>query len=231
MFELMLPRLKRQVGKKLLIGDNLSSHISMAVIDSCKKNNIEFVCLPPNSTHKLQPLDVGVFAPLKKTWREVLTAHKLKHPKAASIDKSDFPQLMKTLLEKANPGRHLPKAFAECGLHPVSKEAAFKNIPHRAMVMDDDEVDQLMRSTLGEKLEELRGVSGGEKRRPRGKKVEPGKSYTADTDDDSEDSEGGEEDEDGEAGAESKDSEVDDVDADVEVPSCVVKKNSCFNFL
>ena len=46
-FELLLPKLKRQVGKKLLIGDNLSSHLSMAVIEACKKNNIAFVCLPP----------------------------------------------------------------------------------------------------------------------------------------------------------------------------------------
>jgi len=46
-FELLLPKLKRQVGKKLLIGDNLSSHHSMAVIEACKKNNIAFVCLPP----------------------------------------------------------------------------------------------------------------------------------------------------------------------------------------
>jgi hypothetical protein len=79
-FDVMLPRLKRKVGKKLIIGDNLSSHLSPAVIDACRENNIAFVCLPANSTDKLQPLDVGVFGPLKAAWRSVLTVYKQKHP-------------------------------------------------------------------------------------------------------------------------------------------------------
>ena len=41
-----------------MIGDNLSSHISEAVICKCAKYHIKFVCLPPNSTHLSQPLDV-----------------------------------------------------------------------------------------------------------------------------------------------------------------------------
>jgi hypothetical protein len=48
-------------GKKLLICDNLSSHVSLEVISLCRENNIEYVCLPPNSTDKMQPLDVGIF--------------------------------------------------------------------------------------------------------------------------------------------------------------------------
>ena len=48
---LLLPRLKRQEGKKVMIGDNLSSHISQQVLQKCEENNISFVALPPNSTH------------------------------------------------------------------------------------------------------------------------------------------------------------------------------------
>jgi hypothetical protein len=56
-FELMLPKLKR-TGNKLLLGDNLASHISPTAIQACKANNISFLCLPPNSTDKLQPLEL-----------------------------------------------------------------------------------------------------------------------------------------------------------------------------
>jgi len=35
-FELMLPILRRRLGRKLLIGDNLSSHLSVAVIEACR---------------------------------------------------------------------------------------------------------------------------------------------------------------------------------------------------
>lgn len=55
-------------AKKVLIGDNLSSHISPHIIEECNKNNIKFVLLPPNSTHYTQPLDVAFFRPLKIKW-------------------------------------------------------------------------------------------------------------------------------------------------------------------
>ncbi|CAK1598838.1 unnamed protein product [Parnassius mnemosyne] len=42
-FSLVLPTLRRQEGKKLLIGDNLSSHINMEVLKACKSHNIAFV--------------------------------------------------------------------------------------------------------------------------------------------------------------------------------------------
>jgi len=36
-FELCLPKLKRKPGRKVLVGDNLGSHLSPAVIQSCRK--------------------------------------------------------------------------------------------------------------------------------------------------------------------------------------------------
>lgn len=70
---LMLPILKRQEGTKVVIGDNLSSHISLEVLHLCEENSIKFIPLPPTATHLLQPLDVAFFHPLKSHWREVLT--------------------------------------------------------------------------------------------------------------------------------------------------------------
>jgi len=46
-----LPHAYRLPGRKLLIGDNLSSHFSPDVLKSCEENNIAFVCFSPNSTH------------------------------------------------------------------------------------------------------------------------------------------------------------------------------------
>jgi len=45
----------------VLLGDNLSSHYSLKVVELAKENNIYFAFLPANSTHLLQPLDVGLF--------------------------------------------------------------------------------------------------------------------------------------------------------------------------
>ena len=54
-----LPFCKRKSGRCVLIDDNLSSHFSPGIIKQCNKNNIAFCCLPPNSAHLCQPLDVS----------------------------------------------------------------------------------------------------------------------------------------------------------------------------
>ena len=96
------------------------------MIELCKQHNIQFVCLPPHSTDKMQPLDVGVFSSMKSGWRAILTAYKQKHP-----NKTEFPSLLKQLMDTVKPGRLLPKAFEKCGLYPVNQEKPMQRIPSR----------------------------------------------------------------------------------------------------
>ncbi|KAI5692806.1 hypothetical protein M8J75_001569 [Diaphorina citri] len=56
---MFLPHIRHEEGPTVVIGDNLSSHISVHVLDLCERHNIRFVCLPPHSTHLTQPLDVA----------------------------------------------------------------------------------------------------------------------------------------------------------------------------
>lgn len=51
--------------KILLLMDNHESHYSLEAVSYAKENRIVFVTFPPHCTHKLQPLDVGVFGPFK----------------------------------------------------------------------------------------------------------------------------------------------------------------------
>lgn len=48
-------------GPSALIGDNLASHINERVLRLCDEQNIKFICLPPNTTHISQPLDIAFF--------------------------------------------------------------------------------------------------------------------------------------------------------------------------
>lgn len=59
-----LPYFKKldENSTKVMIGDNISSHISPWIIDECK-NYIKFILIPPNSTLYIQPLDVAFFHP------------------------------------------------------------------------------------------------------------------------------------------------------------------------
>ncbi|CAG7786668.1 unnamed protein product [Allacma fusca] len=60
--------------KVLLILDNHSSHVCYDAVMYASKNNIEILTIPPHCTHKLQPLDVSFFGPLKSKYKGALTA-------------------------------------------------------------------------------------------------------------------------------------------------------------
>lgn len=79
----------------MLIGDNLASHLTVDVIDTCREHQIEFVCLPAHSTHAMQPLDVGVFGPMKGYWKEQLGKYRERRPKLSLLNKLHFPAMLK----------------------------------------------------------------------------------------------------------------------------------------
>ena len=72
----LLPIIKKQEGTKIIISDNLTFYMSVNVIKLCEYNSINFVCLPPNSSHSTHPLDVVYSKPLKSKWRDVLSRWK-----------------------------------------------------------------------------------------------------------------------------------------------------------
>ncbi|CAG7730882.1 unnamed protein product [Allacma fusca] len=77
----------------LLILDNHSSHISYLAVKYCMENNIELLTLPPHTTHKLQPLDVSFFSPLKT-----------KKPDRFAFDESEFyPELEDRTIAQEDP--------------------------------------------------------------------------------------------------------------------------------
>lgn len=49
--------------------DGHASHLSLPLCEFCNRNEIILVALPPNSTHIMQPIDVGVIFPLKSIWK------------------------------------------------------------------------------------------------------------------------------------------------------------------
>ena len=53
---------------RLLIIDGHESHDSIEFQQYCKDNKIITLCMPPHSSHLLQPLDLGCFSPLKKAY-------------------------------------------------------------------------------------------------------------------------------------------------------------------
>lgn len=57
-------------ARRLLLVDSHSNHINMKFIDYADRNRIILVVLPLHSTHRLQPLDVGIFSSLSNAYSQ-----------------------------------------------------------------------------------------------------------------------------------------------------------------
>ncbi|KAJ8939281.1 hypothetical protein NQ318_014929 [Aromia moschata] len=96
-FSILLPHVEatREAGDTVvLLGDNLASHFSPKVIEACRTSKIYISPFPANATHLMQPLDVAVFAPMKKKWREILDKWQRESRYPGCIPKEQFPVLL-----------------------------------------------------------------------------------------------------------------------------------------
>jgi len=95
--ECLVPQLNdiREPGEPaLLIFDGHSSHDSEEADKIAEENNIHFVRLPSHTTHKLQPLDVGLFGPMQAAWRKQCKEYTLK-----TLDVMPLAQVVREYLE------------------------------------------------------------------------------------------------------------------------------------
>ena len=67
--------------------------VSIELIDSAVQNEVDFLCLPAHTSHALQPLYVGVFSVVKKTWTNILKRFYLEKG-FQSILKTKFAELL-----------------------------------------------------------------------------------------------------------------------------------------
>lgn len=112
---------------KVIIGDNLASHMSHEAVELCAKHKIRYIFLPPNSTGLLQPFDVGVYGPVKRKWYKVLTDWKLSlGRKFTSLPKQHFPNLLSSLLDQLGDVTDLVKSAS--GIFPIDTDQIIRKI-------------------------------------------------------------------------------------------------------
>ena len=74
---------------RMLILNSHASHLSTTAIEFSLASNIILLCLPPHTTYILQPLDVGLFAPLASAYKKNI--HSITRLSASYVvDKVDF---------------------------------------------------------------------------------------------------------------------------------------------
>ena len=102
---------------RLLIFDGHGSHTTTDIIRHCILNNIQLALLPPHTSHKTQPLDVGVFSSMKSHVTRMRSIFRTQVPR---IEKAEW----LTAFIKARPMAFTPiniaSGWSGTGLRPFN---------------------------------------------------------------------------------------------------------------
>jgi DDE superfamily endonuclease/Tc5 transposase DNA-binding domain/helix-turn-helix, Psq domain len=122
---------EKAAGKyRLLICDGHDSHITGEFIGHCMDNDILLFILPPHSSHLTQPLDVGVFRPLKKYMAKALQP--LISTGIARLQKVEWLTAFVTAHNQAFSALNIFGGFRGTGIHPFEPEKVLNRIPSSA---------------------------------------------------------------------------------------------------
>jgi hypothetical protein len=123
------PQTRGQANQKprVLICDGFGTYETLEALEFCFENNIILCRLPSHTSHKLQPCDVGVFAPLKAAYRD--EAERLFQGGANTVGKQHFTSLYSPTRKKAFTKRNILKAWAACGLFPLNPDRVLRVTP------------------------------------------------------------------------------------------------------
>ena len=106
----------------LLLLDGHSSHYSPTFVNKAAEEKIIVFCLPPNTTHRTQPLDKGAFSPLKICWREECHNFFSDNP-GKVINHYNFGAIFSRAWSKAMTPSNIMAGFKVTGVYPLNRYA------------------------------------------------------------------------------------------------------------
>ena len=112
----------------ILLMDGHSSHFGPFFVNQAAEEKVIVFCLPPHSTHRTQPLDKGVFGPLKRAWREECHEYLSNNP-GKVITRYQFSYLFGRTWKKGMIPHNIMKGFEVTGIYPVNR---YKVLPEKS---------------------------------------------------------------------------------------------------
>ncbi len=114
--------------RRLLIVDGHSSHINLPFIEYADANRILLAVFPPYSTHRLQPLDIGLFSPLTTYYSQAIDRLLSESQGLVRITKRDFWPLFYEAWRKAFHAKNVRSAWEAAGLYPLNPKRVISTI-------------------------------------------------------------------------------------------------------
>ena len=114
-------------ARRLLVLDGHGSHMTANVIAYCMENEIDLLVLPPHCSHVLQPLDVSVFAPLKRAL--AVETDSVARLDPGRVARTEWTQMYIRAREKAFTLSNIVNGWKATGLQPLSPIEVLSKLP------------------------------------------------------------------------------------------------------
>ncbi|KAJ6260168.1 hypothetical protein Dda_4391 [Drechslerella dactyloides] len=111
---------------RLLVLDGHESHHSAAFELYCQEHKIITVCMPPHSSHLLQPLDIGCFGPLKQAYSREVEALMRAH--INHISRLEFLSGFHKAHTAALTPKNIRSSFAGAGIVPYDPDRVLSKL-------------------------------------------------------------------------------------------------------
>lgn len=105
----------------LLLLDNHESHCSLAALQFCRNNGLHVIAFPPHCSHRLQPLDVGVFKPFKIAINKQFDTFMRMNP-GRLVQVFDIPSMVSRALEIGVNEVNIKSGFRSTGIWPLDAD-------------------------------------------------------------------------------------------------------------
>jgi len=115
-------RRKAARSQRLLILDGHNSHVNLDFIDYADRNRILLAVLPPHSTHRLQPLDIGMFSPLATYYSQEVNEFLSNSGGLTHVTKRQFWAFFREAWKRAFTEKNVISAWEATGIHPFNPE-------------------------------------------------------------------------------------------------------------
>ncbi|XP_019852802.1 PREDICTED: uncharacterized protein LOC109582507 isoform X4 [Amphimedon queenslandica] len=106
----------------LLLLDGHSTHYNPSFIQRAAEEKVIVFCFPPNTTHLTQPLDKGIFGPLKTYWNQECLRFMSENP-GRIVTEYDFNPLFSKAWYKAMSISNIMAAFKTTGIYPFNRNS------------------------------------------------------------------------------------------------------------
>lgn len=105
----------------LLLIDNHCSHLSIEALDMAIENGVTLLSFPPHCSHKLQPLDVSVYGPVKTYYKSQCNGWQKTNANKV-IEIRHITSLVRKTLDLALTPRNIKAGFQATGISPYNPD-------------------------------------------------------------------------------------------------------------